>query len=59
MVHVNAGDDRTVGIDHIGGVQPATQSHFQHHHIQLDLAEQVQDGQRRELKIGERYHIAP
>ena len=58
MIDVDAGDDGAVGIDDVGGVQPAAQPHFQDGHIQQRMAHQPQDGQRGELKIGQRNIIA-
>jgi hypothetical protein len=35
VVQVDAGDDGAVGIDDVDGIQPPTQPHLQHGHIQL------------------------
>ena len=54
VVDVDAGNDRTVGIDDVGGIQAATEANFQDGHVQPRLAHQVQYRERGELEIGQR-----
>ena len=57
VVEVNTGDERAVGIENIHGIQPATQPDLQNHDIEFGIGQQLQNSQRRELKISQRYVV--
>ena len=40
MIEIHGRDDAQLGLDHIGGVQPPSKTHFQHHHVDAFLGEQ-------------------
>ena len=53
MVQIHTGDDRTVGIKHVDGIQPSAQSDFQHHHIDFFADENIDCRQCVELEISQ------
>ena len=54
VVQRNAGDQRTVGVHRVDGVQPPAHAHLQNHQVQLGCRQCPHDGQRGELEPGQR-----
>ena len=51
VVQVNAGDNGTVCVNQVDGVQAPTQPHFQNSNVQSGIGHLLQKNQRGELKI--------
>ena len=54
VVQVDAGDDGAIGIDGIDRVVATAEADFEDHEIERCMGQQMGDGQRRELELGQR-----
>ncbi len=58
VIERDAGDHRHARIDDVGGVETPAQAHFQDHHVEPRLFEQLQRRQGAEFEIGQRRFAA-
>ena len=58
MIDIHTRDDRAIRIDDVDGIEPATQTDFEHQDIKPGLREKTQDRQRRKLEIRQRDALA-